>query len=350
MSLAFALMCLAVAVLDITSSVIDGGTFPIMAVIFALLSIALFIHMWFSFRPGSKFESYTWTKGDRLSPIATTGAANMVFLYIMVLVGVITCLVGALSTDFASPLFFVAVVALLSVAILIGQFRSKVMVQNDAIIAGIPSSQMMLRLPFDRVSSIRLRGRVLRVEMRERVNRLSPRTMRFLLLGDTRPMATIIQAIGMTRAMDTSVENAEMDPTLLKSYMVALQRRDDAVTATVEKMLYEDHSDLPDVISGLLIAAGASALLFAFVLGTMEATIEDVSGRHMPILEFCTVIEVVLGVLILAGAVMSHRRKKYGFVRTSCILAIISVGGFISTALGIIALVLLMKSADEYEG
>ena len=101
-------------------------------------------------------------------------------------------------------------------------------------------------------------------------------------------------------------------------------------------------------MSGLLVLAGAGAIITAFILAVIAGKIAEAYGTHVHPLECCVMLEILFGVIIFAGAFMVRRRKRYGFVRASAVIAVISIGGLLSTVLGIISLVLLAKCAEEF--
>jgi len=350
------LISLGFAVVDLLLSYESGEGFSARAVIPALFAAILIAAVFFDRRRGSKRAQYVWESGDSLAPIAEVRGASISWLLVIPMASIIAAIIGAQLFGDMPLLVFAAVGLLLSAVLVIAIIRTRVMIQRDSILVGIPSSPVMLRLPFDKVRSIRLRGRVLKVVMTESINPFSSKEFRYLILGSPRPLAAAIQTVGVVHGVDSSVENVEVDPELLKSSMSSIRDQEeealfghgDRIVARTEPS--ESKSSLyPGIISHLLMVAGVSTLVFAFVLTIMNDAIIDSVGRHVVQLECCIVLEFIFGFLILVGALMAHRRRRYGLVRMSAILAIISIGGFISTILGIISLVLLAKSADEFE-
>jgi len=350
------LISLAFAVVNLLLSYKSGEGFSAIAVIPALFAAILIAAVFLDRRRGSKRAQYIWESGDPLAPVAEARGTSFSVLLVIPLATIIVAILGAQLFGDMPLLVFVAVGLLLSTAFVIAIVRTRVMIQRDSILVGIPSSPMMLRLPFDKMSSIRLRGRVLKVVMTESINPFSSREFRYLILGSPKPLAAAIQTVGVIHGVDSSVENVEVDPELLKSCMSSIRNQEDEAPrgygdriAASNEPLESKTSLHPGIISHLLMFAGVSTLLFAFVLTIVNDAIVDSVGRHVVQLECCIMLEFIFGFLILAGALMAHRRRRYGLVRASAILAIISIGGFVSIILGIISFVLLKKSADEFE-
>jgi hypothetical protein len=350
------LIIMIVGVLSLLAELARGGDIRIITAFNALVGLMFFLIAFTTRRRGSRTAQYIWQKGDRLAPLAESRGTSAVTVFAIPFAMCISVIVGILFFDDAPLLFYIAVGAMLSVALSVGLFRSKIMVQSDSILLGIPSGPIMGRLPLDKVHSIRQRGRLLRVVLKEKANPLSSRTQRILILGSPKPIATAIHATGIVRGYDFSVENVELDPALLKSFMTMLQTEDDGLMRGADGGYVADYgalspvsSSYPEIVSALLAIAGIFALLFSFGLLTVDRIISDEYGRHIVYIECCMILEIVFAVLIFVGAVMARRRKRYGFVRTSAILAIISFGGFVSTVLGIVSLFLLWKCADEFE-
>jgi len=350
------LISLGFAVVDLLLSYESGEGFSARAVIPVLFAAILIAAVFLDRRRGSKRAQYVWESGDSLAPIVEARGANISGLLVIPLASISVVIIGAQLFGDVPLLVFVAVGLLLSTAFAIAIIRTRVMIQRDSILVGIPSSPVMLRLPFDKMRSIRLRGRVLKVVMTESINPFSSKELRYLIIGSPRPLAAAIQTVGVVHGVDSSVENVEVDPELLKSSMRSIRdQEEEALLGHGERTVAriepsESKTSLyPGIISHLLMFAGVSTLVTAFVLTILNDAIIESVGRHVVQLECCIVLEFIFGLLILAGALMAHRRRRYGLVRMSAILAIISIGGFISTILGIISFVLLTKSADEFE-
>ena len=320
-----------------------------------LLGLMMLVLAFHSSRGSSRTTEFIWQKGDPLAPIAEARGMNASGLIAIPVIVCMSIVIGTFLFDDIPMIFPATIAVLLSIAVSAGLLRSKVFAQRDSILVGIPTGILMAKLPLDRVESINLRGRLLKVVLVKKVNPLSSRTARFVILGDARPLATAIQAMGMVGGLNTSVENAEVDTELLKSLMSTI--RGDGVTGPREagdryvideRQLAPSASPYPEIVSSLLVAAGIAAFVTAFIFAMIEGRIAEEYGIHASPLECCAALEVLFGVIIVAGAVMARRRKRYGFVRVSAVIAIISIGGLISTVLGIISLVLLAKCADEF--
>ena len=67
--------------------------------------------------------------------------------------------------------------------------------------------------------------------------------------------------------------------------------------------------------------------------------------------QYCGIIEIIFGVFAIIGGLMAVQRKKWGIAMTGSVFAIFPVGFifiFISSILGIIGLILIASSKDEF--
>lgn len=351
-----AIIMLIIGVFDFLSSFLSDGDLSIMSILLILPGVLFLFTFVFIRKQASKMAQYIWQRGDVLAPMAESRGMNISGLLVIPFVMIVSIMMRTLFHSDDQILIALAVGLLISIVLFLSLIRSKLMIQSDSILVGIPSGLMMLRLPFKKIHSVRLRGRLLKVIMTERISPLTSKTSRYLILGDPRPVATAIQAIGMTRGMDINVENAEIDAELLKSCMKVIQHKNDDMRHVFDdghviatRLLVPKRSTYPEFISILLLIAGISALVTGFVLSFIDRMVAEDIGRHLIYIECCAILEFLFGAIIIAGALMARRRKKFGLVKVSAIIAIISFGGFVSTILGIISLVLLIKSADEFE-
>lgn len=337
--------------LGVIVAAVDGHEIPIHAILELTLGLLLFVWSFVVYlqtrRRDSRMAQFIWQRGDGLAPLAESRGANATALFAIPFAIFLAVIVQVLVFDI--PILIMIVVgSLLSILIVASLARSRVTVQSDSVLLGIPSGPMMGRLPLDKMLSIRLRGRFLRVVLKEKANPLSSRTQRIVILGDPTPIATVIQAIGVSRGYDFSIEDIEVDTELLKSTMEAMQEKEEGPRKTIDGE-YIEHTSYPEVISILLVIAGASAFLSTMVLLAIDRAIADDIGRHIAEIGCCYILEALLGVLVLSGAVMARKRRKYRLVVTSAVLATINILGIISIIVGIVSLVLLRKCADEFK-
>ena len=345
----------AIGALSVIGAVVGEREIPMDAILMLVFGLVFFVASLQIGRRDSRIAQFIWHKGDGLAPLAESRGANATAMLAIPFVMLIAVMMQILIYDDIPILIPIAVGVLISVVVAASQVRSKVLVQSDSVLLGIPSGLMMGRLPFDMVHSIRLRGRFLRVVLKEKPNPLSSRSQRILILGNPVPIATAIQAIGVTHGYDFNVENVKFDAALLKSIMDAMQEEREGPWQTVGGRRVVDRrgritegTAYPDTVSILLAMAGASALFSIMVILAVDRAIADASGHHIAPLGCCYVIEMLFGVLILAGAVMARRRRRYKFVMASTVLAIINIAGVISVILGIVSLIMLRKCADEF--
>ncbi|MCK5290508.1 MAG: hypothetical protein KAR39_00635 [Thermoplasmata archaeon] len=99
------------------------------------------------------------------------------------------------------------------------------------------------------------------------------------------------------------------------------------------------------VIGGLLILLGSLAYLFIGAIyvtaGDLVVGIPGVEGFVSDILMICGIIALLLGIISLLGGVLSMMRKAWGVGLLAGILTI-------PTLLGLIGLILVAISRDEY--
>lgn len=338
--------------LGVIVAAVGGHEIPMHAILELISGLSLFVVSFVVYlqtrRRGSRMAQFIWQRGDRLVPLAESRGANVTALFAIPFVIILAVIMQVLIFDDIPILIPIAVGALISTAIAASLARSRVIVQSDSILSGIPSGPMMGRLPLDKILSIRLRGRFLRIVLKEKANPLSSRTQRILILGNPMAIATAIQAIEISRGYDFSLENIEVDPALLRSIMEAMREEGEGLRTTIDGE-YLEHTPYPETISILLVIAGVSALLSTMVLFAIDRAIADDIGRHVAQIGCCYLLEALLGVLVLSGAVMARRRRRYKFVVASAVLATINILGIISIIVGIVSLVMLRKCADEFK-
>ncbi|UCE91396.1 MAG: hypothetical protein JSV90_08315 [Methanobacteriota archaeon] len=329
----------------------SGDDIPVGELLLLLLSITTLLAIRFEGRHQARMAQYLCYRGELGKPIATSRGAQRGPLVALPALppAIIVALVLLEDTTF----LYVAVgAAILITAILIIVAFSRVIIVRDGICAGVPSAPTMLRLPFEKISRITLKGRMLKVTMTEKISAVSPESFRYVVLGDARPIGATLQALALTRGADIAVENVEIDPKLLNASLTALSHSDEMAyvneRAADERELDEGLSYRPDVASVLLFVAGGAAILTALILLFLDEWIADEIGHHLTVLGCCYAVEFLFGALTIIGGFLCAKRKKYGYVRASAVIAILSFGGFVSTILGIIALILIIRSADEF--
>ncbi|MEE9224307.1 MAG: hypothetical protein V3U51_06130 [Thermoplasmata archaeon] len=99
------------------------------------------------------------------------------------------------------------------------------------------------------------------------------------------------------------------------------------------------------VIGGLLILLGSLAYLFMGVMyitaGEISVVMPGMEGFVSDILMICGIIALLLGIISLLGGILSMMRKAWGLGLLAGILTI-------PTLLGLIGLILVAISRDEY--
>lgn len=242
---------------------------------------------------------------------------NMGVMLAVVPVGLV--LVWIMYPTDEAPLAYIIVLylAIVLVAYALVLFGSKVTVESGGICSG-PKHFNRMFIPFSRVSSTRLSGRVLTVTLARRMT-LSFRTFKFLLLGD---LSNFESELGKARTTAVLGPRASLSP--------------------------PPGTTKPIIAGVLLVVSGC----FAILTGALFFHWMDLLGLTEPmppLLECCAWLEFLFGGIILIAGIVSFTRRHYGLVRAGAILSIISVGGGVSLVLGIVALILLLTSKDEYE-
>ena len=336
------------------SALASGDDIPVMPLVFILLSIALILVIPLARKQQERMAQYMCFRGELGEPIATSRVTQRSLLIALPLVPSAIVIVGLMLTDDTVHLIVtlcmaVLILVVLSVAILM----SRVVVVLEGMCVGAPSAPMMLRLPFEKIQRVTLSGRMLKVTMTEKISTFAPMDFRYVVLGDTRPLGATLQALALTRGTDIVVENVEIDQKLLSDSLKGMPRSDEA--ASVGGAWSDRSGSLVDpsgrraVATALLQVAGVMAVITGIALLAMDNAIADEIGHHSGLLGCCWAIEFLFGALAIIGGHFCSRRKKYRFVLVSAVFAILSFGFFVSTVLGIVALVLVIKSEEEFE-
>lgn len=226
------------------------------------------------------------------------------------------------------PVVLAIVIAIAGVFFSVAFYGSKVTLEDTGICIG-PTNRNRLFIPFDRVSSIMLKKNVLTVSL-TRGPPLSFRTYKLLLLGNIETMRNELDRVAPSGTPTRVLASPQ-------------QKRTGPVKPEIV-FVGTGGSNL--TIAGiLLIVAGLFAFLTAavfFVWGSRSFT----SGVN-PFF-CCGSLEIAFGAIAILGGLLSLRRVKYSLAMTAAVLAIISGGMGISLVLGIIALVMIRRSREDF--
>jgi hypothetical protein len=113
-------------------------------------------------------------------------------------------------------------------------------------------------------------------------------------------------------------------------------------------------SPLPIVAGILLIIVALQAYIVGgalFVGSEMFASISDVPGADTlsDILKVCGIIFIILGILVIIGAISAITKKSWGLALVGSIIGIFTLGYYLTgTLLSIVALILIALSKDEF--
>lgn len=352
--LAVAVLTLIVSLASLVPALASGDEIPVMSLLMLLSSLAVFMAIPLTKRQSARMAEYMCARGDMGVPLVSSRATQR-GLIIALPVLASAFLVGSLILVDDMVSFFVAIgIAVLifgtmSAAILM----SRVFIVGDGICIGAPSAPMMLRLSFEKIRRVTLSGRMLKVTMTEKMSAFAPMDFRYIILGDTRSLAATLQAYALTRGADIAVENVDIDPNMLNASLKALPRPSEAVRADGGAadigIPQPEPSWQPRIAAALLHVAGGMAIITGFALLAFDNAFADQEGYHLSFLGCCWAVEFLLGALAIVGGYFCSRRKRYRYVLVSALAAIVSFGAFVSTILGIVALVLVIKSEDEFE-
>jgi hypothetical protein len=113
-------------------------------------------------------------------------------------------------------------------------------------------------------------------------------------------------------------------------------------------------SPLPIVAGILLIIVALQAYIVGgalFVGSEFVSSFSDVPGADTlsDILKVCGIIFIILGILVILGAVSAITKKSWGLALVGSIIGIFTIGYYLTgTLLSIVALILLALSKDEF--
>jgi hypothetical protein len=268
-----------------------------------------------------------WT-GNVSAQVSGFSLNQMISVLIGIAAGSILVLSMASASDVPVAVTFTVFFAIAPLFVLILLYRSKVTLEDTGICIG-PAYRNRLFIPFDRVSSIALNKNILKAVMSKRPPLNFSRTHRFLLLGDIEIMKNELNRVAPFGAPT----HIPATPEFKQSGQVG------------PKIVFagKDKSNL--TLAGiLLIVAG----LFAFLTAALFFALEDYSAVTGSPLYCCGSLEILFGAIIILGGLQTIRRVKYSLAMLAAVLAVISVGFTVSIVLGIVALVMIHRSRDDF--
>lgn len=238
-------------------------------------------------------------------------------------------------------------------------FTSRITVEQLGICTGSPSATIRSFYPFNRTQKVVLSKHILMIKLGAEAPWLS-RTQRLYVRENVSELNAILRRILPPGRLEvvgavgegTAAVPLQTCPQCGKEYEVTESACPICGTAIPSTGYFYTGAplNLRPVYAGiLLIIAGLFAWVTATVFFSMGRAIEDLTGQSFDLLPVCGYIEFLLGLGAMFGGLMAMRRTRYGLARAGAIAAIISIGGLISLALGIVALVLLSKSQDDFE-
>ncbi|MEM2869556.1 MAG: hypothetical protein QW379_03930 [Thermoplasmata archaeon] len=111
----------------------------------------------------------------------------------------------------------------------------------------------------------------------------------------------------------------------------------------------KERSSAPVAGGALLIIGGILALINGALIGFAGGAVMSIIGEAGAFLLVCAAIEIVFGCLILLGGAMAVQRKSFPVAIVGAIFCMISIGPlFLSSILGLIALILIAISKDSF--
>ena len=105
----------------------------------------------------------------------------------------------------------------------------------------------------------------------------------------------------------------------------------------------KDKSSMPVVVGVLLMIASILNIGNGLIVGS-------VGGAYVPAYGFCGMVEVLIGIVTIPGAIAAMNRQHFVPVGIVSVLTLFSVGPcFICSILGLIAIIGLFASHDEFD-
>lgn len=102
------------------------------------------------------------------------------------------------------------------------------------------------------------------------------------------------------------------------------------------------------VAAVLLIIAGLLAILQGMVYLWVESIAIDLGVTGGVGLACCGMLDIVFGIAAVAGGAMALKRSNFVLVIIGCVLAMLSLAFVIGSLLGLIALILVAVSKDDF--
>lgn len=241
-------------------------------------------------------------------------------------------IIGALSFDRAgSAIIYMALISAIPVSLLLVMLRwpPKVAIEDVGICVGYPSRNRLF-ISFDKISTIELRKKTLRVSLSKR-RLFDLKTQRFLLWGDVEDFRGILERVA---------------PSGIPHRIPASPLQEDAKPVEPEILFKGRDLTRLSLAGAALIVAG----LLAFMNGAILFAVEDhfVTLGSTPLF-YCGGFEILCGVIAILGGVQTIRGVSYRLSVAASIFAILSIGGLVvSPALGIIALVTIYRNRENF--
>ncbi len=235
---------------------------------------------------------------------------------------------GLLSENETALLISLAVASVMLVSLLavILIRPPKMTIEAGGICVGYHSMNRLF-IPFDRISSITLKKRMLKITLDKR-HVLGTKGVRLLLLGDIGKVREIIDKVAPSGVPVAPLQSLQQRPVEPKVHLV------------------KDYTFDLTIVGGMLIFSGVLAFMNVLFL---TAIFDDAVLNVSPLF-CCSSLEVVLGAIAIIGGVQTLRRRKYKMAVAGSIAAIVSLGGLIiSPILGAAALVIAYKRRDQFD-
>jgi hypothetical protein len=276
----------------------------------------------------SFFRLGGWT-GNVSVEVAGLNLSGLVGVLVGITAGVMT---GILFVDEPGFIIYSAVFILVmigSLFLVMFCWPPKVALEEAGICIGYHSRNRVF-IPFEKVSSVGLKKKVLRVSLSKR-RPLSFKTHRYLLLGNIEDMRKELD-----RVAPSGVPSRALTSPYQKGAEVA-----------GPEVVFEGTGPSKLTPAGImLIIAGFFAFMNAVVLFAIDSLLFTPGSSP---LVCCGGLEVLCGAIAILGGILTIRRVKYKLSVIASILAIVSGGGLIvSPALGIISLVIIHRYREDF--
>ncbi len=279
----------------------------------------------------SEYRGEALAEGRGLATSYSIGAVLAVAVLMVVLFYSSTV---RIPSSAVTSIFFVTVASVTLLGFVMRSTRSRLILERGGLLYGLTRARLMSFVPMDKIASMRIDGRLLKVRLVEDPVYLTRRRS-YLLLGDFSELRMVVEKLA---------PGGEMMPALA----VLPSRKEAGLVLVRENVQTVKHH----TIASLLLASGIATAVNGYVLTEMTTVITSIYGPYSvpQIIPCCAIIEFIIAAIVLMGSFMAFRSRRADLVSAAGWLSIIGLGGIIvSPVLGIASLWLLREERDEFK-